>query len=291
FKTADTALYALKSAGRGGTKLFHGYMLEEAEKAASQLGLARDALNGKTVVPVYQQKVEIDSGVVVGFEALLRWKHPVKGLQLPATVEEAFKDYELAAKIGELMQRAVAKDIRSWLSRGLHFGHVAINAAPAEFLRDDYSERLLTILDEHQVPASYIEIEVTEHALLEQGPEYVARALAKLKEAGCSVSLDDFGTGYSSLAHLRDFSVDLVKIDKSFVGQMIEDPEIASIVSAVINLARSINIEVVAEGVETPDQLLMLRSMGCQLAQGHLFGKAVEEREIVGMLQDRRAAA
>lgn len=291
FKTADTALYALKGAGRGGTKLFHGYMLEKAEKAATQLGLARDALTGKTVVPVYQQKVEVDSGVVVGFEALLRWKHPINGLQLPNTVEEAFKDYELSAKIGELMQRAVARDVRSWLSRGLQFGHVAINAAPAEFLRDDYAERLLAILEEHQVPPTYIEVEVTEHALLEQGPQHVARALAKLKEAGVSVSLDDFGTGYSSLAHLRDFSVDLVKIDKSFIDQMIEDPEIGSIVNAVISLARSINIEVVAEGVETPDQLSLLRSMGCKLAQGHLFGKAVEEREIVGLLENRRAAA
>jgi EAL domain-containing protein (putative c-di-GMP-specific phosphodiesterase class I) len=105
------------------------------------------------------------------------------------------------------------------------------------------------------------------------------------------VSLDDFGTGYSSLSHLRDFPVDLVKIDQSFVQQMNEDPEIAAIVAAVLNLARSIHIDVVAEGVETPAQLELLRSMGCRLAQGHLFGKAVEQGAVMEMLGDRRAAA
>lgn len=291
FKMADTALYALKGSGRGGTMLFHPHMLEEVEKAAAQLGVARHAVSEKTVVPVYQPKVEIQSGAIVGFEALLRWKHPRNGLQLPATVEEAFKDYELAAKIGELMQRSVAGHLRSWIAAGLQFGRVSINASPAEFLRDDYAERLLAVLCEHHVPASVIEVEVTEHALLDQGPEYVARALAQLKAAGAHVSLDDFGTGYSSLSHLRDFPVDLVKIDKSFVQQMGEDPEIASIVSAVINLARSIEIDVVAEGVETPAQLDLLRSMGCRLAQGHLFGRPIEEADVLQLLDKSRAAA
>ena len=291
FKTADTALYALKASGRGGTMLFDRYMLDEAEKAASQLGLARDAVTETSVIPVYQPKVNLQSGAVVGFEALLRWNHPTKGLQLPETVEEAFKDYELAAKIGELMQRAVASDLRSWAEAGLKFGRVSINAAPAEFLRGDYAERLLGVLAEHGVDPSKVEVEVTEHALMKQGPEHVAGALATLKAAGVQVSLDDFGTGYSSLSHLRDFPVDLVKIDKSFVQQMNEDSEIASIVAAVVNLARSIEIEVVAEGVETPAQLELLRAMGCQLAQGHLFGKPVEKAEVASLLGARRAAA
>lgn len=291
FKTADTALYALKGSGRGGTMMFHGYMLEEVEKAARQLGVARAMIHARSVVPVYQPKFDLDSNDIAGFEALLRWRDSRSRLQLPETVVEAFKDYELAAKIGELMQNLVAADIRSWIQRGLKFGRVSINASPAEFLRDDYAERLLAVLSEHEVPPSLVEIEVTEHALLEHGPEYVARALAKLKEAGMFVSLDDFGTGYSSLSHLRDFPVDLVKIDQSFVQQMNADPEIAAIVAAVLNLARSIDIDVVAEGVETPAQLAMLRSMGCRLAQGHLFGKAVEESTVAELLGQRRAAA
>jgi diguanylate cyclase (GGDEF)-like protein len=291
FKYADTALYELKQHGRGGTKLFDDYMLAEAEKTASQLNLARGALNAKTVVPFYQPKIDITTGETVGLEALLRWRHPKRGLQLPSTLEEAFNDYELAAKIGELMQQKVTRDIRAWLDDDVEFGRVSINAAPAEFLRDDYAERLLSILTAHGVPASRIEVEVTEHAFLGRGPEYVARALGVLKDAGASVSLDDFGTGCSSLAHLRDFPVDVVKVDKSFIQQMNEDAEIAAIVAAVVDLANSLSISVVAEGVETPAQLDLLRVMGCRIAQGHLFDAAVEASEVPGRMPAIKAAA
>jgi diguanylate cyclase (GGDEF)-like protein/PAS domain S-box-containing protein len=291
FKYADTALYELKQNGRGGTKLFDNYMLAEAERTASQLSLARGALNEKTVVPLYQPKIDIHTGDAVGLEALLRWRHPRRGLQLPATLEEAFNDYELAAKIGELMQQKVARDIRQWLDDDVEFGRVSINAAPAEFLRDDYAERLLTILKSNEVPADRIEVEVTEHAFLGRGPEYVARALNVLKEAGATVALDDFGTGCSSLSHLRDFPVDVVKVDKSFVQQMTDDSEIAAIVAAVIDLANSLSIEVVAEGVETPAQLDLLRIMGCKIAQGHLFGAATAADTIPTLMPAIRAAA
>ncbi|QIK78974.1 EAL domain-containing protein [Sphingomonas piscis] len=291
FKSADTALYALKGSGRGGTMMFDRYMLAGVERAASQLGRARSAISEQNVVPVYQPKIEVSSGKLVGFEALLRWRDPAKGLQLPSTVQEAFKDYELATKIGELMQRRCAQDVRSWMDRGLQFGRVSINAAPAEFLRNDYAERLLAVLEEQRVPPHLIDVEVTEHALLDHGPEYVARALAQLKAAGVTISLDDFGTGYSSLSHLRDFPVDQVKIDMSFVQRMSEDEEIAAIVAAVVNLARSISIDVVAEGVETPVQLELLKVMGCRFAQGHLFSSAIEEAELAEMLKERAAAA
>lgn len=291
FKSADIALYSLKHNGRGGTRLFDAYMLEEADKTASQLRLARGALTKRAVVPVYQPKFAIDSGGVTGFEALLRWRHPRKGLQPPGTLEEAFSDYEIASKIGDVMQKSVARDIRMWLESGFEFGRVAINAAPAEFLRDDYAEHLLDVLSQHQVPPAKIEIEITEHAFLGRATEYVARALSVLKQAGVAVSLDDFGTGCSSLSHLRDFPVDIVKIDMSFVQRIAEDQEIAAIVSAVISLARSLKIEVVAEGVETPAQLNLLRSMGCHLVQGHLFGAAVEAKTVTDLLPINRAAA
>jgi len=291
FKYADTALYELKQNGRGGTKLFDNYMLAEAEKMASQLNLARGALNQKTVVPLYQPKIDLHTGDAVGLEALLRWRHPRRGLQLPATLEEAFNDYELAAKIGELMQQKVALDIRQWLDGDVEFGRVSINAAPAEFLRDDYAERLLTILKTNEVPADRVEVEVTEHAFLGRGPEYVARALNVLNEAGTTVSLDDFGTGCSSLSHLRDFPVDVVKVDKSFVQQMTDDCEIAAIVAAVIDLANSLSIEVVAEGVETPAQVDLLRIMGCRIAQGHYFSAAIEAEAVVAVLPAKKAVA
>ena len=291
FKNADTALYARKQEGRGGTRLFDGYMREETQKIASQLRLARGALTHRTVVPFYQPKIDVVDGSVRGFEALLRWRHPSKGLQLPAALEEAFADYELAAKIGQLMQRKVAADIRSWTDRAIDVGRVAINAAPAEFLRDDYAEQLLGVLAEQGVSPTQLEVEITEHAFLGRANDYVARALALLKNSGVRIALDDFGTGSSSLSHLRDFPVDVVKIDMSFIQQMIENEEIAAIVTAVVSLAQSLSIESVAEGVEHPMQLELLRAMGCDLAQGHLFRSAVDADTAPKLLPAQRVAA
>lgn len=291
FKKADTALYALKEGGRGGTRLFTEDMLVEAERNASQLSVARGAISESTVIPLYQPKIEIETGRVAGVEALLRWQHPASGLQLPETVEQAFKDYELAAKIGELMREKIVQEVRGWLDAGVDFGRVSINASPAEFLRDDYAEQLLSVLARRKVSPEFIEVEVTEHAFLGRGPEYVARALEMLKKHGTSIALDDFGTGCSSLSHLRDFPVDVVKIDMSFVQQMVDNREIASIVTAVVRLADSLGIDTVAEGVETPAQRDLLRAMGCKIAQGHLFSPAVSAEEVSELFPRRKAAA
>lgn len=291
FKNADTALYALKHDGRGGTRLFDQYMLAEAERSASQLRVARDALNDRTVIPVYQPKFRLDSGELAGFEALLRWHDRRRGLQLPGALEEAFSDYELSAKIGELMLRKVADDVRSWTCSGVDFERVAINAAPTEFLRNDYAERFLEVLNESALSPDLFEVEVTEHAFAGRATDYVARALAELSAAGVRISLDDFGTGSSSLSHLRDFPVDVVKIDMSFVQQMVDNDEIAAIVAAVIRLARSLSIEVIAEGVEAAGQLDLLKTMGCDMAQGHLFSPAVEAAAVETFIPVVRVAA
>jgi EAL domain-containing protein (putative c-di-GMP-specific phosphodiesterase class I) len=189
------------------------------------------------------------------------------------------------------MQSKDAGDMRSWLDSDLDFGRVAINAAPAEFLRDDYAEHLLAIMSDFGIPANRLEIEITEHAFLGRANEYVARALGVLKEAGVTIALDDFGTGASSLSHLRDFPVDVAKIDMSFIQRMTEDDEICAIVTAVVRLASSLSIEVVAEGVEKPAELELLRAMGCRFAQGHLFTPAVEASSIARMVATRKAVA
>jgi diguanylate cyclase (GGDEF)-like protein/PAS domain S-box-containing protein len=290
FKAADAALYALKRSGRGGFRLFQRYMLEDVKRAAVQLGRARELVADNSIVAFYQPNVSLRDGAVVGFEALLRYRTPQGQLGFPDSIEEAFKDYDLAAKIGELMQLKVACDIRAWLDAGVEFGRVSINAAPAEFLRDDYAERLLKVLSRYGVPAECIEVEVTEHALLDRGPEYVARALQVLKHAGISIALDDFGTGYSSLSHIRDFPVDVIKIDQSFVAQITEDTEVAALIAGMVHLASSLGLGVVAEGVETSAQLQMLRSIGCDFAQGHLFGAAADAATAVASIPPRLKA-
>jgi len=275
FNVADTALYALKTDGRGGTRLFHSRMREESQRVASQLNLARLAIRDRSVVPFFQPKIDLKTNQLVGFEALLRWRDSEHGFQQPQSIEEAFKEYELASEIGTLMQRRVFEQVRRWLDCGADFGRISLNGAPAEFLRDDYAERLLVLLARYDIPASFIEVEVTEHALMDRSSQYVERALTMLKGAGVTVALDDFGTGYSSLSHLRDFPVDVVKVDKSFVQAMNSDSEIAAIVAAVINLSNSLNVQSVAEGIETAEQLTLLRTMGCQVGQGYALGAPV----------------
>jgi diguanylate cyclase (GGDEF)-like protein/PAS domain S-box-containing protein len=289
-KWADAALYALKRSGRGGFRVFEWHMLNEVREAAYQRIRAREAIVAERIFAFYQPKFRIRDGAVTGFEALLRYWTPEGTLGLPETIAEAFNDYELAAKIGELMQHRVARDVAAWIASGVSFGRVSINASPAEFLRDDYAERLLTILAEHAVPPARIEIEVTEHALTERARDYVARALKKLKSAGVAISLDDFGTGHSSLSHLRDFPVDLIKIDQSYVALIGDEPETAALVTGVIHLAGSLSLQVVAEGVETDRQLQLLRAMGCHQAQGLLLGAPVSRDEVPGQILRETAA-
>ena len=283
-KNAEIALHVMKKNGRGGVQMYCPQMRGEAQVAAEQLNRARVAVCAQTVVPHYQQKVDLRSGSVIGFEALLRWHHASRGLQLPSTVAEAFKDYELAVKIGDLMQRSVFNDMRRWMAEGIGTGVVAINAAPAEFLRDDFAEQTIRRLREFDLPASLIEIEVTEHAFLEEGYLHIVRALRLLNEAGVRVALDDFGTGYSSLSHLRDFPVDVVKIDQTFVERITFDPQARAIVSAVIDLADSLGISVIAEGIETELQRALLRKMGCAVGQGYFFGVPVARDAVPRLL-------
>ena len=274
-KNADTALYAIKADGGDGIKMFHQHMRQSAQLIASQLSLARGAVGNNLILPYYQPKVRLDTGQIYGFEALLRWTHPSTGIQSPDTIFEAFRDYQLASAIGEQMQLAVARDVAAWCDAGIEFGTVSINASPSEFLRDDYAQRLLARLAQVGVDPRRIEIEVTEHAFLNRAAEYVSRAITTLSSAGIRISLDDFGTGYSSLSHIKDFPVDILKIDRSFVGEIERSGESAAIVSAVIGLAHNLALEVVAEGVETDVQNNFLKEKGCDFGQGYLFGHAV----------------
>jgi predicted signal transduction protein with EAL and GGDEF domain len=289
FNAADTALYALKHSGRGGTKIFDELILREMRRAASHLSIARAATAGRNVVPFYQPVVDLSSNEILGFEALLRCAHAGR-FQPAGVLEEAFADYEIATGLAGLMHRQVAADLSSWVRQGLKIGRIAVNAAPAEFLRDDYAERFLAVVAEYELPARYFTIEVTEHVFLGRSSDYVARAIGVLKAAGVEISLDDFGTGYSSLSHLRDLRVDAVKMDKSFIDRITDGGEAAAIVVAVLSLAKSLKIATVAEGVETEPQAQLLRSMGCDRAQGYFFGRAVDAA-LAGRLMLERMAA
>jgi diguanylate cyclase (GGDEF)-like protein/PAS domain S-box-containing protein len=283
-KNADVALYAAKAGGRAQVSLFEPHMRDGLQRRASMVQLARDAIRDDRIVPYYQPKLDLRTGAVTGFEALLRWRTPRGGIGTPASIEAAFEDLEVAAAISDRMIERVIGDMRGWLDKGVAFGSVAINASAAEFRRDTFAERLLEQMQEAKIPARFLQLEVTETVFLGRGAEYVHRALALLHARGVMIALDDFGTGYASLRHLKEFPVDKIKIDQSFVHGMASDPDDAAIIHAVINLGDSLGIRVVAEGIETEAQAHRLIELGCEYGQGFLFSKAVSARRVPALV-------
>jgi diguanylate cyclase (GGDEF)-like protein/PAS domain S-box-containing protein len=286
-KSADIALYMAKSAGRGGLMVFESDMRLEMQERSSMIAVAREAMNDDRVLPFYQPKIDLATGRIAGFEALLRWHDARGSIQPPAAIAAAFEDLEVAAAISDRMVRGTIADMRNWLDRGLDFGHVAVNAAAAEFRYDNFAERVLDELRRADVPTRCFQLEVTETVFLGRGAEHVERALKLLNGEGVKIALDDFGTGYASLRHLKEFPVDIIKIDRSFVRDLEDDPGDAAIIRAVLRLGHSLGIEIVAEGIETAAQAKYLKRLRCDYGQGHLFSKAAPAAQVPDLLGAR----
>ncbi|MDO7835050.1 EAL domain-containing protein [Sphingobium sp. HBC34] len=272
-KAADLALYASKRAGRGRLTLFHSELRAEAQQRGSMIRMARQVVADRLVTPFYQPRIDMRSGRVLGCEALLRWHHPRLGVQLPGSIAAGFHHSDIAVALTAQMLDGVLTDLRQWLAEGLDPGRVAINAAAADFAHGDFADRVLRQLDSFAVPAEHFEIEVTESVFLDRGADEVARALRHFARAGVRVALDDFGTGFASLTHLKQYPVDVLKIDRSFVSNVDQDAGDAAIVDAVVKLGGTFGMEVVAEGVETEAQAQCLLELGCVVGQGFHLGR------------------
>lgn len=290
-KQADIALYAAKDGGRATFRIFDPSMRKEMQRRLSMLSVAREALRRNRIVPFYQPKINLQTGRLAGFEALLRWRHPGRGIQTPDTMAAAFQDASLAQEISDRMIALVIKDVQAWIRAGVRFGHVAINAGAAEMKRGDFAERLLERLATAKVPTRCLQVEVTETVFLGEGADYVEHALRTLSAAGVRICLDDFGTGYASLSHLKKFPVDIIKIDRSFLRDLHHNEDNDAIVRTVINLGKSLSIKVVAEGIETPAQSAYLRKHGCEYGQGFLFGAAVPRKDVPTLVAAMSAKA
>ena len=286
-KAADLALYAAKAEGRAVVRRFRPEMRIAIDRRASMLSDARKALNDDNVVPFYQPKISLATGELEGFESLLRWHHSEHGLQSPARIAAAFEDLELSAKLTERMVDKVLVDMRRWLDAGLEFGRIAINGSAADFRRGDFGDRLLEHLHRANRPPSYLELEVTETVFVGQIAEQVESTLQLVSKEGMTVALDDFGTGYASLTHLRQFPVDVIKIDRSFVSRLngSDGHEDDAIVRALVSLARNLGMGCVAEGVETAQQAAQLRDYGCDLAQGYYFSRAIAAERVSRLIK------
>jgi EAL domain-containing protein (putative c-di-GMP-specific phosphodiesterase class I) len=255
------------------------------EESARQLILARQLIRDNSIFPFYQPKVRLKDKKLVGFEALLRWHDEHGDVQLPSRIYKSFQDYDLATRISEKMQTSVFQDIAQWLKQGTSVLPVSINAAPVEFLRDNYAETLLKRMQFYKIPPELIEIEITELSLAEGGASYVIRALNLLKKAGLRISLDDFGTGHSSLTRLKDYPVDCLKIDRSFVVGMQNDPSILAIVRAISQLGPGMSLDILAEGIEVTEQLNTLIDCDCHIGQGFYFYQPMSSSDALQLLQ------
>ncbi|MBS7540301.1 putative bifunctional diguanylate cyclase/phosphodiesterase [Ancylobacter lacus] len=284
-RNADIALYRAKARGRDVVVGYDAAMREATENRIQLAGCVRAALENGEFVPYYQPEVSLETGEIIGFEALLRWRHPRKGLLGPSHFGQAFEDTDLAIALGERVLALALCDIRDWLTDGLAFGRISINVSSAEFSRGEYGARVLAALAAAEVSPDRLMLEVTESVFLGQGIERVRSSLQMLHAAGVLIALDDFGTGYASLTHLKQFPVDIIKIDRSFVSDLERDADDAAIVRAVINLGHSLGIRTVAEGVETSSQAAYLRQHGCDIAQGYLYARALPAARVPWLLQ------
>jgi diguanylate cyclase (GGDEF)-like protein len=274
-KNSDIALSAAKATARGSFVRFAPEMLVKALKRLVVEKEIREALKANKVFPYYQPKVSSSSGALIGFEALIRWNHPERGLQTPASIESVLDDPDLGMQLGDRMLALVTLDMQKWIEQGLETGVVFVNASVNELRDPRYAQRVLSYLRRADVSPHCFGIEMTETGFLAKGMENIRTELQKLSRAGVKVTLDDFGTGYGSLTHLLQFPIDGIKIDRAFTMRMESDAEATAIIDAMIGLAKNLDIDLVAEGVETLTQFNLLKTKGCPTVQGFLISKPV----------------
>ncbi|MBL8489409.1 MAG: EAL domain-containing protein [Rhodocyclaceae bacterium] len=233
----------------------------------------------------YQPQIDLESGRLVGLEALIRWPHPELGLLPPARFIPLAEQNGLIVRIGEWVMREACRQMGRWKAAALPTVRVAVNVSARQFRAGDLVDTVGRVLAEHPIDRGQLEMEFTEGVLMEQ-TEATVGILSHLREMGIRMSVDDFGTGYSSLAYLRRFPLDVLKLDRSFVADIDTDADNQAIARAVIGLGHSLRLEVIAEGVETGAQLEVLRAQGCDQAQGFLFAMPAPAGEITRRLQE-----
>jgi len=280
---ADVAMYQAKRQGRN-TYRFHTEALSAAASARLTLETQlRHALERDEFVLHYQPVIEAHSGRAIGVEALVRWQPPGEALAPPGKFISIAEETGLIVPLGAWVLRTACAQARAWMEAGLPPLLLAVNLSGRQFQSADVVELVRTVLADTGLPARYLELELTESVLMEQAEQAIA-TLDALKALGVRLSIDDFGTGYSSLAYLKRFPIDKLKIDRSFVHGLADDADDREIAATIIAMARNLRLEVLAEGVETQQQLDILKGMGCDAYQGYLFSKPIAAAELVKLL-------
>jgi len=282
-KSADTAMYQAKENGRNNYEFFRQDMNIRAVERQSLEGSLSRALERHEFVLHYQPKINLEKGAITGAEALIRWLHLDRGLIPPAQFVPIAEDTGLLLPIGQWVLHEACRQARAWLDAGLRPVPVAVNISAVEFRDKGFLEGVRAILKDTRLEPRYLELELTESVLM-QHAESSASVLQALKTMGVQLAVDDFGTGYSSLSYLRRFPIDTLKVDRSFVRQITADADDAIIASAVISMGKSLKLRVVAEGVETREQLAFLQDQRCDEGQGYYFSRPVVAEQFAKLL-------
>lgn len=271
-KNADTAMYHAKERGKNN---FQFYQTEMNASALERLELESDlrhALEQNEFILYYQPQFSGDGKRLTGAEALLRWRHPTRGLVPPGDFIPVIEELGLVVDVGDWVLREASRQLKHWHKNKVRVPKVSVNISARQFSDGQLGTRIATILEETNLPPACLELELTESILMREVDEAM-QILASLKNLGLSIAVDDFGTGYSSLNYLKQFPIDVLKIDRTFVDGLPEGEQDAQIARAIIAMAHSLNLAVIAEGVETHEQLEFLREHGCDEVQGYLFGR------------------
>ncbi len=282
-KRADTAMYSAKKNGRKQHHFFHSGMEGYSRHRLEMERLLRQALENKEFLPHYQPQFDLSSGQVIGAEALLRWQRPKSGLIPPDQFIPLAEENGMILPIGEWVLNEVCKQAHSWQESGWHSFRIAANLSARQFSQPGLSTLIQNILTDTNLDPKFLELELTETVAM-QHVEATLQTLKTLKSTGITLSIDDFGTGYSSLSYLKQFPIDKLKIDRSFIADIAHDPNDAAIVVATISLANCLGLKVIAEGVETEEQLSFLKMHGCHEVQGFLLGRPVPAEQFSDFL-------
>jgi len=285
-KNADTAMSRAKELGKG-YQFFSPEMNAKATKRLVLESSLRRALERQEMLLHYQPRVDLSTGQITGMEALVRWQHPDLGLVPPVEFIPLAEETEVIFPLGEWVLRTACRQSKIWKRDGFRLIPVAVNLSPRQLRHQELVEVVERVLKETDLDPNHLELELTESVLLENN-ETTIGTLRQLQRMGIQIAIDDFGTGYSSLSYLKRFPINCLKIDRSFVADVSSDPDNAAIVKAIITLAHSLNLKVIAEGVETTKQLDFLRSMGCHEMQGYLFSKPVPVDQATRLLTEKR---
>jgi EAL domain-containing protein (putative c-di-GMP-specific phosphodiesterase class I) len=284
-RNADAAMYRAKEQGRARAEVYES---ESHDRAVRHLRTGNElhrALERGELRMHYQPIVRLEDGMITGFEALLRWEHPERGLVRPDEFVGLAEETGLVVPIGVWALEESCRQTVEWHNAGCNVT-ISVNLSPRQLAEPSLPDDVARVLRETGIRPDTVWLEITENTLMRDA-ESMARSLAALRALGVHLAVDDFGTGYSSMTYLKRFPVDALKVDRSFVDGLGREPEDTAICTAVVSLAHALGLRAVAEGVETPEQLAELRTLGCELAQGYLFGKP-EPAEAHGLRPDER---